>query len=111
MKERNIAVAIILSFVTCGIYLIIWMWALNDELRLNNNKPKNSMKSFLLSFITCGIYYLIWSYNMGKEVAEAGGDKNASLIYLILTLVGLPIVAVALAQNEVNKLCQKGNIL
>lgn len=32
------------------------------------------------------------------------------MIYLVLTLVGLPIVAMALAQNEVNKICQKGNI-
>lgn len=75
MKERNIAVAVILSFVTCGIYLIIWLWSLNNELRTNNNKIKNSMTSFLLSFVTCGIYYIVWMYNMGKEVEEVGGDK------------------------------------
>ncbi|MDO4689964.1 MAG: DUF4234 domain-containing protein [Fusobacterium sp.] len=73
-------------------------------------KERNIAVAVILSFVTCGIYYIVWMYNMGKEVEEVGGDKNASMIYLVLTLVGLPIVAMALAQNEVNKICQKGNI-
>ena len=33
MKERNIATAIILSLVTCGIYGLYWMVVLTDELK------------------------------------------------------------------------------
>lgn len=111
MKERNIAISVILSILTCGIYLIIWQWSLNNELKVYNKKPENSLVCFLLSLVTCGIYYIIWMYNIGKEIEEAGGDKNASMIYLILTVVGLSFVGLAMAQNEVNKICQEKNTL
>lgn len=111
MKERNIILSIVLTILTCGIYGIIWQWSLNNEIRIYNKKTKNSAISFLLSIVTCGIYFLIWMYNLGKEVEEIGGDKNSSLIYLLFSFFALPIVGIAMAQNEVNKLCKKENIL
>lgn len=36
--QRNIVVSVILSIVTCGIYGIIWMIKLNDELNALANK-------------------------------------------------------------------------
>ena len=88
MKQRNIAMAIIFSFLTCGIYFIIWLWCLNNELRTANNKNLNSGTNFLLSFITCGIYSLVWMYKLVDEV-------------------GFMLISVALAQHQVNKICQK----
>ena len=106
MKQRNIAMAIIFSFLTCGIYFIIWLWCLNNELRTVNNKNLNSGTNFLLSFITCGIYSLVWMYKLGDEVEDAGG-KNEGVVYLILSLFGFMLISVALAQHQVNKICQK----
>lgn len=105
MKQRNIILSIILSFLTCGIYAIVWLWCLNNELRIANNKQPNSGKNFLLSLVTCGIYFMIWNYKLGDEVEEAGG-KNEGTIYLLLALFGLSFVGLALAQVQVNKICE-----
>lgn len=58
MTQRNIAVSIILTIVTCGIYGIVWFVMLNDEIR--NASKDYGMPSggvaFLLTIVTCGIY-------------------------------------------------------
>ena len=106
MKQRNIFMAIIFTILTCGIYGIIWLWSLNNELRVANNKTTNSGTNFLFSILTCGIFFLVWNYKLGDEIEDAGG-KNEGVVYLILSLFGLSIVALALAQNQVNRICQR----
>ncbi len=96
---------VIFSILTCGIYSIIWLWSLNNELRVTNNKTLNSGTNFLLSIVTCGIFWFVWLCLLGKEIEEAGG-KNNGLLYLVLSLFLTPIVGVAFAQYEVNELCQ-----
>lgn len=110
MKQRNIFMAIVFSFLTCGIYLIVWLWCLNNELRQHNNKTLNSGTNFLLSIVTCGIFSIVWLYKLGDEVEEAGG-KNEGVIYLLLSLFGFIIIAVALAQSQVNEICRKNGVL
>ena len=78
MKQRNIAVSILLLFVTCGIYGIY------------------------------GIYSLFWMYQMGNAVEmlhEQHGEPRGSapVVYLLLSLFGFSIVAYALLQYELNK--------
>lgn len=57
MTQRNIAVSIILTLCTCGIYGIVWFIMLNDEVR-NASKdygmPTGGV-AFLLTLVTCGI--------------------------------------------------------
>lgn len=31
VKERNIAVCVILTIITCGIYGLVWIASINDE--------------------------------------------------------------------------------
>lgn len=33
VKERNIAVCVILTIITCGIYGLVWIASINDEAR------------------------------------------------------------------------------
>ena len=56
MRERNIALCIIFTLLTCGIYGIYWMIVLNDEMldALGENGTSGGMV-FLFSLITCGI--------------------------------------------------------
>lgn len=62
MKNRNIAVAIILSFITCGLYAIYWFICLtNDSNQMSDtDKTASGGVAFILSIITCGIYGLYW---------------------------------------------------
>ena len=111
VQERNIAVCVILSIVTLGIYGIYWMIVLANDVNTVSENPNGTsgVIVFLLSLVTCGIYYWYWSYQAGGKLYEAkqqkgiGGD-NMAVVYLILCVVGLSIVTECLIQNERNKL-------
>lgn len=108
VQKREIALTIILSIVTCGIYGIYWFIVLTDDINTvsGDNKTSGGM-AFLYSLLTCGIYTFIWNYKMGKNLYEAGQKygKNISdnsILYLILSLFGFGIVSYALMQNDLN---------
>ncbi len=110
--QRNIAVAIILSIVTCGIYGIYWLIKIVDELNEAAGEPTATSGGvvFLLSIVTCGIYLLYWFYKAGERLNAAKStrglpiDSNAGIVYLILGLVGFSIISYALIQSELNKI-------
>ncbi len=111
VKERNIAVSIILSIVTCGFYLIYWFICLTDETNnASNSTGTSGGMAFLLSLITCGIYTYYWMYKQGEKLDSAKSARgmetsgNSGVIYLVLAIFGLGIVSYALMQNELNKL-------
>lgn len=111
VENRNIAVCILLSIITCGIYGIIWFINLVNDVNKVCQDDKSSQSGgtvFLLSLITCGIYAIIWFYQAGKRMDTAGKRygmqiSDNSVIYLILTLVGFGIVNYCLLQSDLNK--------
>ncbi len=110
IKERSIAVCIILSIVTCGIYGLYWIICLNNDANTASNTFGTSGGMvILLTIVTCGIYGIYWSYKQGEKIDAAkksrGMDSgNSGVLYLILTIFGFGIIAYALMQNELNKL-------
>lgn len=114
MKERNIAVSIILSIITCGIYGIYWFIVVTDEAKEasgNENAPSGGI-AFLLNLVTCGIYGIYWAYKMGEAISEAKSKNGLeassnAVLYLILQLLGLAIVNYAIMQNELNTIARK----
>ena len=105
MKKRSIAGCIILTFVTLGIYGIYWFVKLTNE--TNRLAPEEATMSgglaFLVTLCTFGIYGLYWGYKLGRKIdIISGKESNSGIIYLLLTLLGLGIIAEALAQNELN---------
>ncbi len=109
---RSIATCIILSFVTCGIYLYYWMYVLNEDINgLERKYEPSGVTVILLSIVTCGIYQIIWMYNVGTAIdraktARGSGSSSCGVIYLVLMLFGLGIVSMGLAQNELNQMSQ-----
>ena len=114
VTKRDIAISIILSIFTCGIYSIIWFIELNDDVKRvsgDTTMPSGGV-AFLLSLVTCGIYGLYWAYKMGElmKVAETTNNlplKDNSLIYILLNLFGLSIVTYALIQSELNTIADQ----
>lgn len=110
IQKRNIAVCIILSIVTCGIYGIYWFICLNNDTNTASNTFGTSGgMAFLLTLITCNIYGIYWAYKQGEKIDAAKANRgipssNSGILYLILTLFGFGIVAWALMQNELNQL-------
>ncbi len=106
MKKRDIAISIILTIVTCGIYGLYWCACLNDELKHEAKEDGFTSGGMvvLLSIVTCGIYTIYWSYKMGEFVDKTKKNTdNTGILYLILSLIGFDIVVYALIQNELNK--------
>lgn len=113
MNKRNIALCIVLSIVTCGIYAIYWMIVLANETNVASGHAQDGTSGgivFLLTLVTCGIYGIYWAYKQGEKINEAKAmrnmptDSNAGVLYLILEIFGLGIIGYALMQNELNKM-------
>ena len=110
VQKRDVAMSIILSIITCGIYSIYWFIKLNDDicaLNGDSNETSGGM-AFLFSLITCGIYLFYWMYKMGDKldnIALSKGmeQKSRGIVYLVLSILGLSIVSYALMQDTVNK--------
>lgn len=111
IKQRDIAISIILSFVTCGLYGIYWFVVVTDDIaNVSGDYSITGMKAFLLILITCGIYSFYWAYKMGQQIddikrkqgMQTGGTETA-IIYLILQIFGLQIVNLILMQSELNR--------
>ena len=109
VRKRNVVSCVILTFITCGIYGLIWFIELTDDAgRASDDSTLSGGMALLLTIITCGIYGLYWNYKMGKAIYEAGVKKNVSvsdnsLLYLILSIIGLGIVNYCLMQSDLNK--------
>ena len=111
IKKRNVAVAILLSIVTCGIYAIYWQVCLvNDVNKVKEDEnAKSGIVVFLLSLVTCTIYWLYWVFKTGECIDSAkteNGTPTSSrgLVYLLLSIFGLGIVAMAILQSDLNSL-------
>ena len=108
--KRSIVTCILLSIITCGIYSIVWMIQLNDELNAAADKTNATSGGmvFLFTLITCGIYGFFWYYKMGENVdaikeKQGLASSSSGIIYLILGLFGLGIVNYCLMQDTLNK--------
>ena len=93
MKKRNIALCVILTIVTLGIYGIYWFVQItNDVNELANPEKKTSGgAALLLTILTCNIYGFYWAYKMGGLLDKAQMDRgkpaqNRAVVYLILEL-------------------------
>lgn len=111
IKKRNIALYLILSIVTCGLFGLYWEYVLVNDTNTatGNTEGKNGIVVILLNLITCGIFWWVWVYKAGEgldavKVKNGGQGGNRGILYLVLSIFGLGIVAVALIQNELNEL-------
>lgn len=111
IKKRSIAMCIILSIVTCGIYALYWFYSMTKEVASTNNREYTTSggTAILLTLVTCGIYSFYWSYKMGKALDDINATRgrrpaDRSIVYLLLSIFGLGIVSWVLIQSELNNL-------
>ena len=113
IQKRNIAMYIIRSSVTCGIFGIYWFICLTDDSKLaaNDNESASGPVAFLLTIVTCGIYSWYWAYKLGDRVDYAAnsrgigdGSSNSKILFIVLQLLGLGIVNYLIAQDKLNKI-------
>lgn len=114
IQRRDIAISIVLSIVTCGIYGIYWYYKLAQEVNIVTDTTNDTSAGMvlILTFITCGIYGLYWAYHAGERMAVTKQSRNIPsggsepVLYLILYLVA-GIGAYAIVQNDINMLINR----
>lgn len=112
MKQREIALYVILTIVTCGIFGFVWLAFMANDLKQLANEPEKMDGGLVvfLSIITCGIFMYYWYYQAGKSVEKAKYMRNmpsenaSGVVYMILAFFGLSIVSMGLIQNELNNM-------
>ena len=116
VQNRNLAVCIILTIVTCGIYGIYWFICLNNDSNTVSNEPNPTSGgiALLLTIVTCGIYGIYWMYKVGNQLDKACQQRGMpastrGVLYLVLSIVGLGIVSYALMQDTINKIVDADN--
>lgn len=112
IQPRDIALGIVFSIITCGIYSLYWLYCLAEDINKIKNDP-NAVSGgmvVLLSIVTCGIYSLYWTYKAGEVLDRCmtpNGTGNRAILYLILSLFGpTNIITFALIQNDLNNISQ-----
>lgn len=108
-SKRDLVLNIILTIVTCGLWGIVWEVQIADDIKLLTGEEGlvSGIVLVLLSLVTCGIYFIFWVYNAGNklELVKAGyglPTESKGLVYVVLSIFGFSIVALALMQNDLN---------
>ena len=110
--KKDIALSIILTLLTCGIYNLFWQKHQMKTVNLLLEKEVLSFWKWLfLTIITCGLYHIYYEYLMGKYIVEIQHKvnklpytSNLFTIALILSALGLSIVVDAIEQRELNEI-------
>lgn len=110
MTKRSIPLAIVLSFITVGLYALYWVYTLTEDAHAAAGERTTASGGMviLFSFLTCGIYSFYWLYKMGETIIMAkqkrgmAVDTNLPIIYLVLALFGFGIISYALMQSALN---------
>ena len=109
ISKRDLVLNIILTIVTCGLWGIVWEVQIADDIKLLTGEESlvSGIVLVLLSLVTCGIYFIFWVYNAGNKlelVKAAYGlpTESKGLVYVVLSIFGFSIVALALMQNDLN---------
>ncbi len=111
MKERKVAVCILLSIITCGIYAIYWMYTISEDMVMIDDKyAMKGSKEVVLTCVTLGIYGIYWAYKVGNSLYVEGKKRNIKtysepIRCVVLFVLGV-IVSLALMQSDINNLSQ-----
>jgi hypothetical protein len=109
VAPRSVALSVILTIATCGIYMLYWQYKLNNEVNdlAEDSAALGGGMVVVLSIVTFGIYNLYWLYKMGQKCDYIRQhDAYSAILYLILGVFGLGIVSFALIQDSINKVLE-----
>lgn len=107
--RRSVPLCIILSIVTCGIYMLYWFVCVTNESdAVTGEYGPGGGVSLLLTIVTCGIYGLYWGWKLGDKLDASRARHGAApgslaILFLVLNLFQLSIVTLAIAQSELNR--------
>lgn len=108
MKQRSTGLMIVLSFVTLGIYNIIWHFKFQEDVREETGKGILPWGHILINLVPILniIYQILWHATIDKKLEFMGarkGNRAALYIILLITVLGGFFVP-SLIQSKANNL-------
>ena len=101
MIKRSVAAVVILTFVTLGIYALVWLVKTKGEMvRAGADIPT----AWLLIVPIANIYWL-WKWSGGVEHVT-GGKFSQPIAFILYWLLG--VIGMAIIQSELNKAIDRG---
>lgn len=105
MFVRNIALDLILTFVTFFLYNIYVNAEQMDALNYMLGEPKYSFwRWFFFCILTFGMYHVYHEYVVARDLMTLTGEPQSMepAIHVVLTCLGFPFVADAIQQYHIN---------
>lgn len=115
VKTRSVGKVLLLSIFTCGVYYYYLIYKISEELNdLSCSNSNNGILDILLTFFTCGLYGIYWHYKIARQIEDIEYDYgmrvgSISIICLIVTIFFLPLVSMAIIQNEFNHVIEEAS--
>lgn len=122
--DRSLAMYIILTLITCGIYSYYFLYKMAHDVNIacegDGEVTSGLVAYILLSIVTCGIYNLIWEYKVGNRVASNAPRYGMSfqengttilmwhLFGILLCGIG-PFFAMHILIKNTNRICMAYN--
>lgn len=70
-EVRNPVTVLVLGLVTCGIYQLIWLYTICNEVNQGLGREEfNFGKEFVLSIVTCGAWGIWFMWRMSEALVE-----------------------------------------
>ncbi|MEI0749285.1 DUF4234 domain-containing protein [Brachyspira pulli] len=108
----------VLSIVTCGIYLIYWIYVTtNDVNSYMEGEYFNPTLAVVLSIVTCGLFTIYWFYKYGNVIfndmsKKANLDSYGESAIVVALLILVPfgyLYSVLTLQSKLNIIYDKLN--
>ncbi|MBE6538670.1 MAG: DUF4234 domain-containing protein [Ruminococcaceae bacterium] len=108
ISKKRISVSMLLSIVTFGIYTLYWQYLLVYNTQSIKYDEKNCIDK-MACFVFVPFYSLYWWYTRGELIKKEFIAHNYSywssgILYVILSILGLNIIAMAFMQSDFNSL-------
>ena len=108
ISKRNIALSIVLTIITGGVYAYYWQYKLIENTRVVQGTRGSCVGEFLC-FMFVPFYALYWWFTRGNSVEQILSKQGyhtsgSGILYLILSFFGLQMVSMAIAQYDFNGL-------
>src|SRR4051812_14247010 len=101
MNRRSVVAVLLLSFVTFGIYYLVWEVKTKNEMK---NLGADIPTAWLLIVPFANIWWM-WKYSGGVEKVT-GGKTSQAIAFILLFL--LNVIGAAILQDSFNKLADQG---
>ncbi|HLY12188.1 MAG TPA: zinc ribbon domain-containing protein [Planctomycetota bacterium] len=108
-ERRDILLTLLLVFLTCGFWSLIVQYKMGCEINRHLGRERlNPGMDLALVFLTCGLwmFFIMVKYPQAMQEMIAGeGERVSDLVLpsILLTFLGLHLVALLILQDELNK--------